>query len=158
MHPTPAIPLPASNNAPTVRSRMFTRWFGKHTSRVAWLALMLAFFLPPRGIGFSLCWLRGEFHIPCPGCGLTRSLSCAVRGKFYESWLLHPFGPFILVLFFAVAVVSLLPENKRTQLAAVMERHPRFFRTVSVVFVTAFCLYGLLRALLQLTGLCQFNA
>ena len=158
MNSAPAIRLSVSSGAPPAPSRMFDRWFGKFTSRVAWLALMLAFLLPPRGIGFSLCWLRGQFHIPCPGCGLTRSLSFAVRGEFYESWLLHPFGPFILTLFFAVAVVSLLPGKKRTQLANGMERHAHFFRTVSVVFVTAFCAYGLLRALLQLAGLCQFNA
>jgi hypothetical protein len=158
MHSAPAISLPASSDAPAVQSRLFNRWFGKYTNRVAWLALMLAFLLPPGGIGFSLCWLRGQFHIPCPGCGLTRSLSCAVKGKIYESWLLHPFGAFILALFVAVAVVSLLPENKRAQLANGMERHARFFRTLSVVFVTAFCAYGLLRALLQLAGVCQFNA
>ncbi|HEY0550564.1 MAG TPA: DUF2752 domain-containing protein [Verrucomicrobiae bacterium] len=158
MSSAPAAQLSAPSDAPAVQSRLFTRWFGKCTSRVAWLALILAFVLPPGGMGFSLCWLRGQFHIPCPGCGLTRSFSCAVRGKFYESWLLHPFGPFILALFFAVAMVSLLPEKKRTQLAAGMERHAHFFRTLSVVFVTAFCAYGLLRALLQLAGLCQFNA
>ena len=158
MSPAPAVQLSAPSDAPAGQSRMFNRWFGKYTSRVAWVALMLAFLLPPKGIGFSLCWLRGQFHIPCPGCGLTRSLSCAVRGKFYESWLLHPFGPCILALFFAVALISLLPEKKRAQLASGMERRAHFFRTVSVVFVTAFCAYGLLRALLQLAGLCQFNA
>jgi hypothetical protein len=157
MNPAPVIRLPASSGASAVQSRMFDRWFGKYTSRVAWLALILAFFLPPGGMGFSLCWLRGQFRIPCPGCGLTRSLSCAVRGKFYESWLLHPYGPFILALFFSVAVASLLPEKKRAQLANAMERHAHFFRIVSVVLVTAFCAYGFLRALLQLAGLCQFN-
>jgi hypothetical protein len=139
-------------------SRTFNRWFGPCTNRVAWLALILAFVLPPRGVGFSLCWLRGEFGIPCPGCGLTRSLSCAVRGRFYESWLLHPFGPFIFMLFCVVAIVSILPKDKRSQLAARMERHAQFFQRLTVVFVTVFCTYGLLRALLQLAGVCQFSA
>ena len=138
-------------------SRTFERWFGKYTSRVAWLALALAFLLPPNGIGITLCWLRGDLGILCPGCGLTRSLSCAVRGRFYESWLFHPFGPFILVMFFIVASVSLLPNEKRTQLADWMERRVPIFRSFTIAFVAAFCGYGLLRALLQFAGVCQFH-
>ena len=140
------------------KSRTFTRWFGKHTVSVAWVALSLAILLPPKGIGLSLCWMRGKLEIPCPGCGLTRSFSCAVRGHFYESWLFHPFGPFLLAMFFVVAVVSLLPETRRAGLAAVMEQHERLLRFVFLLLVTAFCSYGLLRALLQLSGFCQFNA
>lgn len=158
MNSTPAIQLPASGGAPSAPSRMFERWFGKYTSRVAWLALALAFVLPPSGVGINLCWLRGGFTILCPGCGLTRSLSCAVRGRFYESWLFHPFGPFIVVMFFLVAFVSLLPNEKRRQLADWMERHVQVFRSFTIAFVAAFCAYGLLRALLQFAGVCQFHA
>src|SRR5687767_7154058 len=139
-------------------SRPFERWFGKYTTRVAWLALAVAFLLPPSGIGINLCWLRGDFRLLCPGCGLTRSLSCAVRGSFYESWLFPPFGPFIVVMFFLVASVSLLPNEKRRQLADWMERRIQVFRSFTVAFVASFCAYGLLRALLQLAGVCQFHA
>ena len=102
--------------------------------------------------------MRGQFGIPCPGCGLTRSLSCAMRGMFYESWQFHPFGLAILGLFLLVALVSLSPEALRTRLAEAMERRAPFIRALFFVFVSAFCSYGLLRALLQITGVCQFSA
>lgn len=138
-------------------SSSFTRWFGKQTVSVAWVALSLAILLPPKGIGLNLCWMRGELGIPCPGCGLTRSFSCAMRGHFYESWLFHPFGPFLLAMFLVVAVVSLLPETRRVGLAAFMERHQRLLHHIFTVLMTAFCSYGLLRAVLQLSGFCRFN-
>lgn len=148
--------IPVSSN--TMRSKSFSRWFGKHTIVVAWVALTLAVLLPPKGVGISLCWMRGNLGIPCPGCGLTRSFSYAVRGRIYESWMFHPFGPFLLAMFLAVAVVSLLPATRHARLTAVMERHSRLSRAVFIVLVVAFCSYGFLRAVLQLAGFCRFNA
>jgi hypothetical protein len=158
MNLTAVIPMAESAAISPTRPSTFNRWFGKMTTRVAWLALILAVVLPPKGAGVGLCWMRGELGIPCPGCGLTRSLSCAVRGMFYESWQFHPFGPLILLLFLAVAIVSLLSETKRARLATAMERKARFLRILFVVSVTAFCSFGLLRALLHLAGVCQFSA
>jgi hypothetical protein len=138
--------------------RLFQRCFGKTTVFIAWISLIGAAFIPPKGIGVSLCWMRGQFGIPCPGCGLTRSLSCAMRGMFYESWLFHPFGFFILALFLFVALVSISPEAQRARLAEAMDHRAPFVRALFFIFVSAFCSYGFLRALLQITGVCQFSA
>jgi hypothetical protein len=150
--------LQQSVQTPEQPRHLFQYCFGKATFCVAWISLIGAILIPPKGIGISVCWMRGQFGIPCPGCGLTRSLSCAMRGHFYESWQFHPFGLVILAMFLIVALVSLLPQAQRLQLADVMERRARFIRALFVVFVGAFCSYGLLRALLQITGLCQFSA
>jgi hypothetical protein len=157
-----AVALPRELERPAQTSEpsrsVFRYCFGRATVCVAWISLIGSIFIPPNGIGISICWMRGQFGIPCPGCGLTRSLSCAMRGRFYESWQFHPFGLVILAMFLLVALVSLSPEAQRSQLSDALERRARFVRALFVVFVSAFCSYGLLRALLQIIGVCQFSA
>ncbi len=43
-------------------------------------------------LGHGLCPSRELLGLPCPGCGLTRSILLIFRGRFAESWQLQPFG------------------------------------------------------------------
>ena len=62
-------------------------------------SLLLGFaFLPlslyPR---FSVCgflWLTGR---PCPFCGMTRALSCLLKGEITQALGLHPLSPLVLI-------------------------------------------------------------
>ena len=45
----------------------------------------------------GLCMLRETTGIPCPGCGLTRSLVAAVRGDWSSSFAYHRLGPVLFV-------------------------------------------------------------
>ena len=150
--------FPPSRNSPSQKARLFHSCFGKVTVCLAWFTLIGSILIPPTGIGITICWTRSQFGLPCPGCGLTRSLSHAMHGHFYESWMFHPFGPLLLAMFIVVAVVSLLPEQRRAGLVLAMESRARLLRVVFIVLVAAFCGYGFLRALLQLSGFCLFNA
>jgi hypothetical protein len=40
----------------------------------------------------SACWFRTRFGIPCPNCGMTRSLILASHGEFARSMRLAPGG------------------------------------------------------------------
>ena len=51
----------------------------------------------------GLCVLKQTTGIPCPGCGLTRSVVSAVHGDWAASRAFHHLGP--LVLFFLVLQV-----------------------------------------------------
>jgi hypothetical protein len=63
-------------------------------------ALVLLAFLNPDSNQISLCPLKfSGFHY-CPGCGLGRSIALLFRGRFYESFAMHPLG------FFAVAIIG----------------------------------------------------
>lgn len=55
-------------------------------------------------LGHGLCPSRELLGLPCPGCGLTRSILLIFRGRFEESWRLQPFGSAWL----ALAVVFVL--------------------------------------------------
>lgn len=49
-------------------------------------------------LGHGLCPSKELVGLPCPGCGLTRSILLILRGRFAESWQLQPFGYAWLVL------------------------------------------------------------
>src|SRR5262245_43636328 len=66
---------------------------------------------PPGGWGVPICWTRELIELPCPGCGLLRSMSSTVAGEFAAAWNYHPFGPLMLVMAIAMCVRPLLPES-----------------------------------------------
>jgi hypothetical protein len=129
------------------------RWLGKMTVWVAWLGLLAAAISPPHGTGFTVCWLKAATGLSCPGCGLTRSLSCGLRGMFAESWHYHPLGLPILLLFLIAASSSLLPAAGQARLAAYMRTHSLFFNSAYVLFVISFLAFGFSRMLLELPHL-----
>ncbi len=68
------------------------------------LLLFLAFTATPTSDGLSvfgftipgLCLFKTVFHIDCPVCGMTRSVTSAAHMKFAESFNFHPLGmPFL---------------------------------------------------------------
>lgn len=71
-HPRPVVPSPTRGGG------------GPALFRVAcYLVAPIAFWLIPTArieSGPSVCLIRRVFGVPCPGCGMTRALSCAVHG------------------------------------------------------------------------------
>ncbi|MCC7294061.1 MAG: DUF2752 domain-containing protein [Phycisphaerales bacterium] len=117
---------------------------------VAWLILLGAVIHPPHGWGVALCpsrWLNG---LPCLGCGLSRSVSCAIRGMWSESWSYHPFGLFVLALTVVVAGFSTLPRGTQDRIFRLSRPIAPFMRGTLVLFVTAFVGFGVWRMLAEL--------
>jgi len=66
------------------------------------VALLAATFLPlPR---LPVCQFKALTGLPCPGCGLTRSMMAISRGRFAQAYAYHPFG-FVLYLILLTAVL-----------------------------------------------------
>lgn len=124
-----------------------TLWLGKHCVTVAWVGLLVAAVSPPHGFGINLCWFYGATGLPCPGCGVTRSLSCGLRGMLLASWHYHPMGLLILVLFGFTAAQSLLPRPAREHLAQRLKDHALVVNGMYLVFVATFIGFGFARAL-----------
>jgi hypothetical protein len=64
-------------------------------------ALSLAVLLSP----VKLCVVAVLFHVPCPGCGMTRAALSMLRGDFASAFALHPLS--IVIVPFTGAVVVL---------------------------------------------------
>ena len=125
-------------------------WLGKHCVVVAWIGLLVAAISPPHGYGVNVCWVAGATGLPCLGCGVTRSLSCGLRGLWLESWHYHPMGLPILALFCFTAAQSLLPRPARERLAESLKDRPLLFNAVYLASVAVFISTGLARALFHL--------
>lgn len=53
----------------------------------------------------SLCIFKNITGLPCPGCGLTRSVVYSAHGQWQQAIAYHPFGP----LFLAGVALTLVP-------------------------------------------------
>ncbi len=128
-------------------------WLNRNCVIAAWIGLVLAALSPGDGLGLPLCFFHSTTGIDCIGCGLTRSLSCAMRGDFAQSWGYHPMGILILALFIVTAIQSLLPKNQRQQIGGFVDRHAVAFKRFYIGFVSVFIAFGLGRAALEIARL-----
>lgn len=142
----PAHPPGPPPRRPARRPRISTCLFGRTSVVVAWIVLTLAPLHPPQGLGLPVCWLHSTTGVPCPGCGLSRSISAAVRGDLARAVRLHPFGPVAVASFGAIAIVSMLPRRARRRFVWHIERRRRLAWTVYGALIAAFVLFGVLRA------------
>jgi hypothetical protein len=67
------------------------------------------------GLPSWYCPIREHLKFPCPGCGLSRSMTALLHGEWKTSLTIHAFGPFILLAFGLLGIVTLLPKSQRIQ-------------------------------------------
>jgi hypothetical protein len=108
---------------------------------------VLSFVLPPDGIGVTICWFQSLYGLPCPGCGLTRSLTCISHLQFSKAWNYHPFGPLIYALFVANAVLLFLPRTTRRALRRQASQSDGWLKPIYVAIVLSFVAFGGMRIL-----------
>jgi len=70
------------------------------------LGIMVLFALPSDGLGLSICWFQMIFDLPCPACGLTRSMSSLIHLELYKSLLYHPLSFLVLGYLFVLALTD----------------------------------------------------
>ena len=58
----------------------------------------LVYFFPVRAFPFEICTLKRIFGIPCPSCGLTRSIVYLSHFQFQKAFDLNPLGTFTAVV------------------------------------------------------------
>lgn len=115
------------------------------TLLVAWGTLAVAVAHPPHGTGVPLCWMKATTGLPCPGCGLMRSVSCLARGRFAESWRYHPFGTLVLGVCVCIVAGPLLPQGRRDTMNGAPRAESKR-RAAYALLVGAFLLHGTARA------------
>jgi hypothetical protein len=67
------------------------------------------------GLPSWYCPIREHLRFPCPGCGLSRSITALLHGEWETSLTIHAFGPLIFLAFGLLGIVNLLPKNHRIQ-------------------------------------------
>jgi hypothetical protein len=116
------------------------------TGRVlAPIFLLASALLPKDGLGVDICLMHRLTGLSCPGCGLTRSITCMTHGDLSRAFAYHPFGPVLWVLLVALTAYSLVPARFRRAIAAAAVRNDSGIRPAYRMFVTTFVGFGLVR-------------
>jgi hypothetical protein len=81
------------------RHMKVVRFLGDHLELLAWLGglTFLALMNPYSDSLPSLCLFK-RLGLPCPGCGLGRSISFLLHGDLQRSLQTHPLGIFALIV------------------------------------------------------------
>ncbi len=129
------------------RPHLYDVLFSRHAAWFAVTCLALSCLLPPDGLGVGICWFKSCFGHPCPGCGLTRSITCLSHCEFSKAWHYHPFGPILYVLFVANAVLLVVPHTMRHRWKKLLQQHHSSLRAIYMALVFAFLAFGCWRLL-----------
>lgn len=81
------------------------------------------------------CLFRMLTHIPCPGCGMTRSIAALVRGDVALSFRYHPLGPPLLLAALACLAMPFLPADRVRELSSRAPRQQTIAWTAFVLLV-----------------------
>jgi len=75
----------------------------KYSALLSGPLLLLTLYVWPitNNARYSVCMMRRTTGIPCPTCGMTRSLASLAKGQLAQSIEYHPFGILVAVIIFA---------------------------------------------------------
>ena len=85
--------------------KMISSIFQKQYIRI--LALLSVFVLalfPSEGFDVILCPMQNIFGLPCPACGITRSMSSLLSLDIWHSFRYHPLG----IIVFAAIITAII--------------------------------------------------
>lgn len=121
---------------------MNKRWLG---ITAAFLILVIPFIMmltnPNIETSRSLCPFKMMTGLPCPACGLTKSMICFYRGDILKSLHYHIFGP--LVIFFCTALILIFTTElftKRRYFRKIL-----YSRKIAYITIVFLLLYHLIR-------------
>ena len=68
---------------------------------------LIVFVFSGGNVGFTVCPSKWIYHIPCPGCGLTRAMMLVFSGRWADAFALNPNVVLPVVLLPTVPLVLL---------------------------------------------------
>jgi len=88
------------------------------------------------------CLFKMMLHLPCPGCGMTRSLKAIWLGHFTTAFRYHPLGPVLFVLCTVLLLSALLQKPLASTRVAfpVYSLHSRLMLPRTLYIITALML------------------
>ena len=112
---------------------------------VAALFLVVGFVLPSDGAGVIICMFKRIFSLPCPGCGLTRSVSSILHGDLLKSWGYHPLGFFFVGILVLLVFNLAMPHGVVTMVRRFFDKHYDPLEVGLIAFAAVFIGFGLTR-------------
>lgn len=122
--------------------------FNRLSVGLSQLILALSVVLPPEGVGVAVCWFQAISGIPCPGCGLTRSVASLTHGHFESAVQHHPFGILVWLLALVLASSPLWGQKLRWRCLGWLRTNDLVSWRSYLAAVYSFVVFGTGRALL----------
>src|SRR4051794_9913890 len=107
--------------------------------------LLLLVLLPRSGFGVPMCAFKELTGLPCPGCGLTRSLICAAHGDWPAAARMNPVGVLLFPVVPAGVFLGLLPVTRRRAVADWVEHHSLAVNGTLIALCVLLLLNGIAR-------------
>ena len=130
---------------PAAKHYLYDTIFNGISQKLALACLIASFLLPIDGGGFTVCWFYNLFDLPCPGCGLGRSVTNMSHLDVVAAFGYHPWGVPIYALIVVLAASNFFPQRWRDAMrTGMIQREPRlqwFYWT----FIGTFLVYGFAR-------------
>jgi hypothetical protein len=112
---------------------------------IALILLMLGMILPSGGMGIPLCMFKRVFSLPCPGCGLTRSVASVLHGDFLKSWSYHPLGIFFVGAALLLVFNLAMPRRRAVVVRRLFRKYHYSLEILLIAFATFFIGFGGIR-------------
>jgi hypothetical protein len=125
-----------------------SRWIRGGLGLMLGVVLAVFFAVPLEMLPLPVCVLKEVTGVSCLTCGLTRSLQAASHGHIAAALRFHLLGPF-LIAGLAVALMTCAVEGVGGKDMGLWGSR-RLQKTVLVILVLVWILYGVVRAMVEL--------
>ncbi|MHB2015882.1 MAG: DUF2752 domain-containing protein [Candidatus Xenobia bacterium] len=102
----------------------------------------------PQVSGIDICLFHRMTGLPCPGCGMTRSVVALLHGNVSEALAFNVGGPLVLLVAAFLMVAGVLSRGRRHAWRAAVRRLELRYAWVEHSMLALFVLYGLGRIVL----------
>jgi hypothetical protein len=123
--------LPAAAPAPAQLARE------KRVLRAAGVAALWGAAVLPVALGWQRCALARWFHVPCPGCGMTRAVALLAAGRIDESLRMNALALPVVLVGSALALATVVTTARVGTPFEVHRTRVGRLALIGVVFVYA---------------------
>jgi hypothetical protein len=125
-------------------------WFGLACVAVLVLSAVLNGDHPTGS--FELCPMMHLTGLPCPGCGVTRSMIHCTHGDFAGAMAYHPLGPAVWLAAIIGASSLAWPGSWRRGLGARYRRKRKMVEHVTIGVIVLVIAFGVMRLVFHYVG------
>jgi len=129
-----------------IKNSIFCSFFlNKIITITSLLVIIISFILPPDGLGRSTCGLYILTKLPCPACGLTRSVTSISHMQFAKAFYFHPFGFIFYMIFLFLAIYNFMPEKIKNIISVFLVKNENIIKYAVTLIIFLFVIYGIAR-------------
>jgi hypothetical protein len=119
--------------------------FSRNFALVCLAGIVVALLAHREGMGFSVCGLQRLSGLPCPACGLTRSVSCFFQAHWGEAVRFNLFGPMAALAMVFFGGLFFAPRRIVLRWRGALDRHETVVCVAYVTFTVLFFAFGVIR-------------